>query len=91
MLANYTSGLNIDKRLKDSLDLLRRLDNYRNYYLTKNNKSKEPYTLEVAIQGIVVKRYPEDLDNNIKVGLSFNDVFYFLQAIIEVNKMRNNI
>ena len=81
MLANYTSGLNIDKRLKDSL----------NYYLTKNNKSKEPYTLEVAIQGIVVKRYPEDLDNNIKVGLSFNDVFYFLQAIIELNKIRNNI
>tara|TARA_R110000851_G_scaffold30962_2_gene84090 strand:+ start:69 stop:323 length:255 start_codon:yes stop_codon:yes gene_type:complete len=83
--------LRTDKRLKDSLDLLRRLDNYRNYYLTKNNKSKEPYTLEVAIQGIVVKRYPEDLDNNIKVGLSFNDVFYFLQAIIELNKIRNNI
>jgi len=83
--------LRTDKRLKDSLDLLRRLDNYRNYYLTKNNKTKEPYTLEVAIQGIVVKRYPEDLDNNIKVGLSFNDVFYFLQAIIELTKIRNNI
>tara|TARA_R110000823_G_scaffold171108_4_gene303633 strand:- start:239 stop:493 length:255 start_codon:yes stop_codon:yes gene_type:complete len=83
--------LRTDKRLNDCIELLRSLDNYRNYYLTKNNTSKEPYTLEVAVQGIVVKRYPEDLDNNIKVGLSFSDVFYFLQAIIELNKIRNNM
>lgn len=83
--------LRTDKRLNDCIEVLRSLDNYRNYYLTKNNNSKEPYTLEVAVQGVVVKRYPEDLDNNIKVGLAFNDVFYFLQAIIEVNKIRNNM